>query len=164
MAMQFQIPCFPLSYRTTCAKLPELFEVATEELEERTGMFPPLLIFEPHPDWTEDDPLPLISDAPEELIVVALEQQVRAACFQALGRIEDREPKNPLRRSSNQRLKFKENTRIKSVFRQMNEMPITVFSLTFPDDGPDAISIFFLRTPFTISEFRRELLKPIERN
>jgi hypothetical protein len=160
--MQFQIPCFPLSYRSTWAELPEILEIFMSGVEERTGTSSPLLVFEPHPDWPDYGPLPFISEAPEELVVVALEQSVRAACFRALERVESREPKYAGHTPSKKPLKFKENTPIKSFFRQMAEMPVTAFSITFPDDGPDAISIFFLRTPFTVSEFRREMHKPIE--
>ena len=45
----------------------------------------------------------------------------------------------------------------RSTAAMVAQMPATVVSLTFPDDNPDAVSVFFLRTPFTISEFRREI-------
>ena len=161
LKMQFQIPCFPISYRTTFAELPEVFDIFISSAEEQNGSCPPFLIFEPHPEWPSYGPLPVISDAPEELIVAAWMPSIREACFQALERFEVREPEYPNHPTSKRRLKFKENTPIKSFFRQMTEMPATVFSLTFPDDGPDSISIFFLRTPFTVSEFRREIAQPI---
>lgn len=103
---------------------------------------------------------PTLSEAPEELVVFALGQMVRNAVFEALERVAEREPKIADR--TVKLPKFKENTPLKSFFRQMAEMPATVFSLTFPDDSPDSATIFFLRTPFTVSEFRREMHRPIE--
>lgn len=155
---QFQIPCFPISERTTWSELPDVFDAVADALPEES--FPPLLLFEPHPETKFPHQVPVMSEAPEELLIVAVLPDVRAACFRALERVEGREPKladeNP-RKS----LKFKDNTPIKSFFRQMAEMPATVVSLTFPDDSPDAATIFFLRTSFTISEFRREIQEPI---
>ena len=40
-------------------------------------------------------------------------------------------------------------------------MPATVFSLTMPCEDGEPGTIFFLRTAFTISEFRREIEEPI---
>ena len=159
--MQFQIPCFPISYRTRFADFLDVFEDFMTIAEEQTGSCPPLLIFEPHPDWSIHGRLPIISDAPEELVVVPLEPSVRAACFQALERVEAREPKHPIH-PPKKSLKFNDNTPVKGFFRKMAEMPMTALSLTFSDNGPDAISIFFLRTPFTVSQFRREITQPIE--
>ena len=159
--MQFQIPCFPISYRTTFAELPDVFEIFIDGADEQTGSCPPFLLFEPHPEWPIHGRLPVISDAPEELIVAAWVPWIREACFQALGRVEAREPKYPSH-TPKKSLKFKDNTPVKALFRKMAEMPLTVFSITLPDDGPDSISIFFLRTPFTVSEFRREIAQPIE--
>ena len=159
--MQFQIPCFPVSYRTTFEELPDVFEIFISSAEEQTGSCPPLLIFEPHPEWPTYGRLPVISEAPEELVVVALEPSVRAACFQALDRVAEREPPYPSH-PPKKTFKFKSNTPLKSFFRKMAEMPMTVFSFPFPDDEPDSIHIFFLRTPFTVSEFRREITQPIE--
>jgi hypothetical protein len=158
---EFQIPCFPVSERTTWCDLPEVIDAFVEIVDEKTGSCPPLLIFEPHPDFKIPGRWPVISEAPEELLVIAILPDVRTACFQALERVEAREPK-PLNDQPRKSLKFKDNTPLKSFFRQMAQMPATVVSLTFPDDGPDAVSIFFLRTPFTISEFRREMHQVIE--
>jgi len=74
--------------------------------------------------------------------------------------VEAREPKLPANPKA-KRLRFKDNTPLKNVFRQMGELPATVFSLTFPNNGLDSGTIFFLRTAFTISEFRRETERPI---
>jgi hypothetical protein len=135
-------------------------EAVVTAFEERNETVPPLLIFEPCEESRIPGPAPTPSDAPEELVVVAVGQVVREAVFEALERVEAREPNipvNPKRKVP----KFKDSTPLKSFFRQMAALPATVFSLTFPDDGPDSGTIFFLRTAFTISEFRREVQRPI---
>lgn len=93
---------------------------------------------------------------------MAFGAEFRAACFQALERVEKREPKFPshLQKKS---LKFELNIPIKFLFRKMVDMPVTVFSLTLPGEGPETLSIFFLRTPFTVSEFRREIALTLSR-
>jgi hypothetical protein len=155
---QFQIPCLPISERTTWSDLPDVIDAVLETFDDSS--FPPLLIFEPHPEPRFPHQVPVVSEAPEELVVLAVLPDVRGACFRALERVEAREPKLA-DESPRKSIKFKDNTPIKSFFRQMAEMPATVLSLTFPDDGPDAATIFFLRTPFTVSEFRREIQQPI---
>lgn len=45
---------------------------------------------------------------------------------------------------------------------QMSRMPLTVFSMAVTDDGPEAVSLFFLLTPFTVSEVQWEIQRPIE--
>ena len=157
---QVQIPVLPISERTTWGEIPEVMEAVVTAFEERTGTVPPLLIFEPHEESRIPSPAPTPSDAPEELVVVAVGQVVREAVFEALRRVEAREPNIPVNPKA-KLPKFKDNTPLKSFFRQMGELPATVFSLTFPDDGPDSGTIFFLRTAFTISEFRRETERPI---
>lgn len=120
-----------------------------------------MMLFEPHPAPRFPGNPPTVSDALEALLVVAFEKSIREAVFQALDRVELREPNLPAARSSVKTPKFKDHTPLKSFYRQMAKMPATVFSVTFPDDGTDAISIFFLRTAFTVSEFRREIEQPI---
>ncbi len=160
--MQIQIPCFPISYKSTWEEIPEIVEEFSNHAMEVMENCPPLLLFEPHPDWPTYGQPPVISEAPEEMIIIATLQPIRDACFQALERVAEREPQVPSHAPTRISLKFKGNTPVKSFFRQMEEMAITVFSLTIPDDGPDAVSVFFLRTPFTVSEFRREISRPIE--
>jgi hypothetical protein len=41
------------------------------------------------------------------------------------------------------------------------EAPMTVFRFASTDPASQVAAMFFLRTPFTISEFRREIQKPI---
>ncbi|HEY2329321.1 MAG TPA: hypothetical protein VGI63_05865 [Verrucomicrobiae bacterium] len=148
-----QIRILPVSERTTWGELPELFETTFTFYEENGGV-PPLLVFEPCEEPLVLSEIP--SEAPEELLIVSLESSVKQEVYQALKRIEAREPEYPTGHSQKS-LKFKDNTSLKSIFRQMAEMPVTVFSMPLLDDDPDAISIFFIRTAFTISEFRREI-------
>ena len=98
--------------------------------------------------------------APDELLVVAVDPVVRQAVFEALKRIEPREPISPQEHTV-RTPKIEENTRLRSIYRQMADMPATVFSLTLPCEDGEPGTIFFLRTAFTISEFRREIEKPI---
>jgi hypothetical protein len=39
----------------------------------------------------------------------------------------------------------------------MADMPATVFSVSFTQGGGELATIFFIRTAFTISQFRREM-------
>ncbi len=160
--MQIQIPCYPISYKSTWAELPEIVEEFSNHTMEMMGHDSPLVLFEPVPDWPAYGQPPTISEAPKEMIVIAVLQAVRDACFQALERVAEREPKVPSHTPTRTSIKAKGNTPMKSFFRQMEQAAITVFSVSIPDDGPDAITIFFLRTPFTVSEFRREIARPIE--
>ena len=159
--MEMQIPCLPISERTTWIDLPDRFMEFLEAVEEQTGLCPPMMIFEPQPDPRVPGHRATVSEAPEELVVVAVGSEVRAACFQALERVAEREPKLPPDHPVKS-LKVKGNTPLKSFFRQMTEIPATVISLTLSADDPDAPTVFFLRTPFTVSEFRREMNTPLE--
>ncbi|HEY5043661.1 MAG TPA: hypothetical protein VIK53_16940 [Verrucomicrobiae bacterium] len=143
----------PISERITWGELPDLFEI-TFTVYEQNGEVPPLLVFEPCEEPLIPSEVP--SEAPEELLILSLESSVKQEVFQALKRVETRETEYP-KEHSQRSLKIKDNTPLKSIFRQMAEMPVTVFSMPLLDDDPDAISIFFIRTAFTISEFRREL-------
>lgn len=138
-----------------------VMESIIDAYEQQTGDFPPLLLFEPGPESRIPGAMPKVPESPEHLVVIAVGQPIRSVVFEALDRVAKREPQ-PDANNKPKRLKFKDNTPLKSFFRQMAEMPATVFSITFPDDGPDAGTIFFLRTAFTISEFRREVQQPIE--
>jgi hypothetical protein len=153
---EFQIPCFPVSERTTFAELPDVLKKMMRSLETEMDGSPPLFIFEPRPESRIPGQVVASPGVPEELLVVALYPDVRLACFEALARVEAREEKLP-RDGTPKSLKFKENTPLKSFFRQMAELPVTVFSITLPDDGPEAITFFFMRTQFTIDEFRIEM-------
>ena len=116
-----------------------------------------LLIIEPMEESRIPDYEPGL--APEELVVVAVDPVVRQAVFEALSRIESREPVSP----HNETVKtpqIHENTPLRSIYRQMADMPAAVFSLTMHCDDGEPGTIFFLRTAFTISEFRREIEKP----
>ncbi len=79
--------------------------------------------------------------------------------FEALERVEAREPKLPANPKA-KGLKLEDNMPLKSIFRQMRELPATVYSHTLPDNGPDGDTAFFLRTRFTITELRHELEQP----
>lgn len=157
---QQQIPQIPVSEKTTWGELPDLLGAAVQICEEKFGGCPPMLIFEPLEHSNIPGYQPTISQAPEELIVVTVIPQVRDAAFAALERVEAFEPKHP-GGPAPKIPKIKENTPFKSIFRQMAAMPATVFSVTFPQDDGEPASIFFLRTAFTISQFRREMERPI---
>ena len=162
LPMQLQIPYFPISDCSTVAELPDYMEIFLGDVEEKTGSFKPLLILEPHPESSFHGGIPRMSEAPEELVIMAFDAEFRAACFQALERVEEREPMFPSH-PQKKSLKFELNIPIKALFRKMADMPITVFSLTLQEEGPEVLSIFFLQTPFTVSEFRREIALALSR-
>jgi hypothetical protein len=58
-------------------------------------------------------------------------------------------------------LEIEENTPFKSIFRQMADMPATVLSFSLPPDSGELATIFFIRSAFTVSQFRREIERPI---
>jgi len=117
------------------------------------------LLFEPLRDSRIPSQRPSVSETPKELIVVSIEPTITKAVLDALRRVEAREPEYPSE-TKRRTLKLKENTPFKGVFRQMAEVSLTVFSINPPEEA-EAISIFFLRTPFTVSEFRKEIEVPI---
>jgi hypothetical protein len=157
---QEQIPQIPVPENTTWGELPELVGAAVQICEEKFGGCPPVLIFEPIEQSNIPGYQPTISQAPEELIVVAVIPQIRDAALAALERVEASEPKHP--GGPPPKLpRIKDNTPFKSIFRQMAAMPATAFSISFPQDDGENATIFFLRTAFTISEFRREMERPI---
>ena len=101
-----------------------------------------------------------ISEAPEELIVATFSGDILQACYAALEIVATREPKITAQKST--RLKFKANFSMKRIFCQMTEIPITVFSMAMTADPTEAgLSPFFIRMPFTISEFKREIQRPM---
>jgi hypothetical protein len=151
---QAQYPVLPLSERETfgdfTAQLEDVFT-----LLEGKGMAGPILLFEVCEDdrWRPAEHLTL-SAAPERMVIVSLAKEVSTAVFKALEAVAEREPRIP--QSRNAKVSLKPNTPLKSVYRQMAAIPITVFSLTLGNDADDA-TIFFLRTPFTIGELQKEL-------
>ena len=157
-----QIPVSPISERTACAELPHRIRAVIDSYEEQEhDSYPPLLIFEPYEESRIPGFVARISEAPEELLVIAIEPSVREAVLQALECVAAREPLNPPQ-GPPKTIKLKPNTPLKSVFRQMAEAHLTVFSITVPSDSPYFTTYFFMRTPFTISEFRRELHQATE--
>ena len=150
------VPCFPLPYSAPMMEMGEWMHSAFERIERDTGQTVPVILFEPHPDWQTYRPAPAVSPAPQALIVIPIIPAVTAHCFRALAEVEKREPAvehclGPAR------IKLKGNTPMKSIFKQMAAVPLTVFSF-----NDEETSIFFLRTRFTISEFLREFEKPVE--
>jgi hypothetical protein len=146
---QTKVPILPISERTTVGELPETF-LDVIEVYENAGAVPPLFMFEPREESLIPGPPPTVSDAPEELLVCPLESSIRQAVFEALKRVESREPKYPT------------EAPLKAFFRKMAEVPITAFSITLSFDDMDAISVFFLRTPFTVNAFLHEIQQPID--
>jgi len=165
--MQLQIPCFPISERTAWNQLPRIMSEKVESYAEATGNALALLLFIPckeisKPGFRTELKQPDMK-APETLLMVAIEPTIRAAVMEALERVAAREPKYP---PGTRQITptIKPNTLFKSIFEQMAQMPATVFSVTIPidDDETKAGTIFFVRTAFTIAEFRRDMEKPIQ--
>jgi len=155
---QTKIPCFPISETTTWGEIPMVISTVVDVWADATGEGLRLLIVEPMEESRIPDYIPGL--APEELLVIAVDPVMRQAVFEALQRVELREPVPPHKQTV-KTPKIEENSTFKSIYRQMAEMPATVFSLTMPCDDGEPETLFFLRTAFTISEFRREIEKPI---
>jgi hypothetical protein len=153
--MQIQIPLLPISERIRMDEFTAVFENTVNFLYKKFGTVPPILIFEPLAESYLSSAKPYVSEAPEELVVASIGENTTEAIFQALKQVEEREPQYPSE-SKRKSLKIKDNTPLKNLFRQMAEMPLTVFSFSVPAEA-DSVSIFFLRTAFTVSEFRREI-------
>jgi hypothetical protein len=164
--MQLQIPCFPISERTSWNQWPSAVSEKVTSYENATGNSPALLIFVPCKEILATGFKPKIKEpnmeSPESLVMIAIEPTIRAGVMEALDRVAAREPKLPPgpRKTTPT---IKPNTLLKSIFEQMADMPATVFSVTFPLDDQEAKAgtIFFLRTRFTIAAFRREMEKPL---
>ncbi len=89
------------------------------------------------------------------MLTLAPHAATRDAIMRALQEVEKREPK--LENQRTPKIAIKPNTPLRSIFKQMANIPMTVFSLTDGDD-PDS-TIFFIRTAFTLSELHKELPK-----
>jgi hypothetical protein len=62
-----------------------------------------------------------------------MEPRVRNAIFQALERVEERA--KTFGRTQAEMPNLKDNTPLRTFFRLMADMPATVFSITFPNEG-----------------------------
>ena len=151
--MQFTIPCLPLPFSVTMEDFADWMESAFERIEADTGQVVPIILFEPR-DWPKHLPPPPVSTAPDAMIVVPIMPEIIAHCFRSLKEVEKREPQ---RERGIFNVKIKGNTPMKSIFRQMAAASVSVFSMSGKED-----STFFLRTHFTISEFLKEVAKPVE--
>ena len=155
---QTKIPCFPISEQTTWSEIPAVISAVVDVWANATGESLRLLIVEPMEESDIADYEPGL--VPEELLVIAVDPVVRQAVFEALKRVESREPAFPHQQTV-KTPKIEENTPLKSIYRHMADMPATVFSVTLPGANGEPGTVFCLRTAFTISEFRREIEKPI---
>jgi hypothetical protein len=156
---QVKIPCFPMPETTEWNEIATAIDLTVQAYSIATGEGLSLLIYEPVESVSAmSDYVP--SEAPEKLIVIAVFPEIREAIFGALKEIETREPKigrdEPVAMP-----KLTGTTTLRTVFRHMEEMPATVLSFTVPCEEDEPGTIFFLRSAFTISEFRREIEKPI---
>lgn len=152
---EISIPHFVISEKTRWGELPEAVLEVLEECDRTRVEIAAMVVFEPVEISGDPSQHPTLSEAPEELVVVTLNAEIRKAVFEALEKVRPREGKLPP--ADPHRLpKFNHKTPLKSFFRQMRELPATVFSVNMAEDGPVAYSVFFLGSPFTISEFRRE--------
>ncbi|MEQ1933105.1 MAG: hypothetical protein ABL962_04405 [Fimbriimonadaceae bacterium] len=158
---QVQIPLFPVFEITTLAEVPDVVEIMWDLYEKRTGNPGlPLLMFEPIEEPLSHDDVPELSEAPEEMLIIAIGHEYKKLVLDALERVAPREPKLTLSIGKKQ-IKFDENTTLRSFYQQMASLPVTAFTILFPDNVRGAMNMFLLRTPFTVSEVRRELSKPI---
>jgi hypothetical protein len=156
MTQQQKTPILPVSEKKPWREIPYVIAAGIGFCEDLFGARPTLLLYEPIGSPNSPGYEPATSEAPEELIVVALTPQEREATVAALKRVEPLEPKFP-DRPAPKPPKIKDNTPFKSIFRQMADMPATVLSFSLPPDSGELATIFFIRTAFTISQFRREL-------
>lgn len=155
---QIQIPLIPIPDDILFGELGELFLGTLDNLEKnRIGPFP-VLIYEvcDPPDRPDEQIEP--SQAPERVIAISITNDSRDALMRALAEVERREPPYPNPRKP-VKINLRDNTPLRSVFKQMAALPLTVFSMTQPDQ--DAGTLFFIRTAFTISELQKELPKMI---
>lgn len=156
---QIGIPCVAIRDSVRWGDFIDLLEDFVTAYVNDTDITPPMFMVEPQPPDSFTSPF-AISEAPEELIVATFSDDILQACYAALEIISTREPKITAQKST--RLKFKANFSMKRIFHQMAEIPITVFSVAANSDSTEAgLSLFFIRTPFTISEFKREIQRPM---
>lgn len=141
-----RIPCFPVSERSTLPDLPEMIDRWIQRYEEETGVILPAVILTPRPECKFTGHLIPVENAPEQMLVITMEPALQDASFRALEEVQKIEPSGG-KLAPRKIPKFKDNTPLKSVFRQMEESAITVFSLTMAgEDGrASATTIFFLR-------------------
>ena len=149
-----QVPVLPIPESTCFADIAEYCEATIDLFTKKGAKIHPVLLFEVVGAPRGGSGKIELSAAPERMLIVVVEKETRNALLEALRRVEKREPKmrDPNRQA---RIKIKDNTPIKSIFKQMAAIPFTVFSITFAEDM--ANSVFFLRTAFTISELQKEI-------
>lgn len=87
--------------------------------------------------------------------LLSADEGVGRAMRAALAEVEKREPAAGARPRID--ITMKGNTPLKQVYRRMADYPITVLSISWADD-PN-MTLFFLRTAFTISEMQKEIPK-----
>lgn len=146
-------PVLALSEKITFGELPELFKRTAQQLAAQK-LPNAILLLEvcAAPQWVHGTIKP--SENPERMIIMAFEPKSRDAIAQALEVVKKRQPP-PLKQKARANITAKPNTPLKSIFRQMGEIPLTMFSLTH-SNNPES-SLFFIQTAATIAEFRREL-------
>lgn len=145
------LPILAISEKATFDELPTLFAETVKGLGARK-ISNALLLFEVcvAPEWAHGQLKP--SANPTRMIVMTYNVVVRDAVAKALSAVGARETPRPLARAT---LKVKGNTPLNNLFKQLEEVPLTMFSMT--NQKNPASTLFFVRTPETIAEFKREL-------
>jgi hypothetical protein len=153
---QVRIPIRPISERTRLGNFPDVLANIIEVAERRGETVPTLLLFEPVKEG--GNPAAIAASTTSALVVVTFGQEMRTMTFEALKRVEAREPEFP-RNVEQKPPRLEYDASLKIIFREMAAAPMTVFSLTLSDDE-DATTLFFVRTAFTVGELIRELEVP----
>lgn len=154
---QIQTPVIPIPDNTRFEEIPSLCEVCINAMESGKLPMVPVVLFEvcDTPQWRH---LKLTQSlAPERMLCVAGDDGIRRAMMAALAEVEKREPKIEGRQRVD--IDFKPKMPLKQIYKRMAEYPVTVLSLTF--DQESGMTLFFLRSAFTISEMQKEIPKHI---
>ena len=94
------------------------------------------------------------------MIVIAAIPKVRDAALAAVQRVEAFEPKHP-GGPARPLPPLNGADSFQTIFRQMAALPATVLSVSFPQADGELATVIFLRSAFTISQFRREMSRPL---
>lgn len=154
---QIQTPVIPIPDNTRFEEIPSLCEVCINAMESGKLPMVPVMLFEicDAPQWRH---LKLTqSHAPERMLCVAADPGITKAMMAALAEVEKREPKLGDRERLD--IDIKPKMPLKQIYKRMAEFPVTVLSLAFESES--GITLFFLRTAFTISEVQKEIPKHV---
>jgi hypothetical protein len=151
---QVSFPILAVTDATKFGELPALFAATTKSLAAQK-LSNAILIYEvcDAPEWSHATIKPV--EHPDRMMIMVYDARGRDAIVNAILNAKAKRPQEPFKKKLH--ITAKAQTPLRSIYKQMAELPLTEFNLT-PDNLPGA-AVFFLRTPELVADFRQELPK-----